>query len=296
MNRGILQGAAAYGIWGTFPLYWTLIRHVPTAQVMGHRIVWSCLVLAAFVAATRRTMALAGVPRGVLIPYSLAAVLIGANWTIYVWAVNAGFVVETSLGYFITPLVNVLLGVLVLGEHLRRLQWIAVALAAGGVLHLTRVYGAPPWIAIGLAVTFGTYGLIKKRAPLGPVDGLFLETAILAGPALAFLLIVQRGGDGMFLRAGTQTDLLLAGTGLLTVVPLLLFATAVRRVPLSVMGILQFIAPTMQFLLGVFVFREPFPSAQLIGFASVWIALGLFAADGMLSRRRVAPVLDEGVA
>ena len=293
MNRGVLLGAAAYGIWGTFPLYWTLIRHVPTSQAMGHRIVWSCLVLAALVAGTRRAAALASVPHRTIALYSAAAVLIGINWTIYVWAVNSGFVVQTSLGYFITPLVNVLLGVVVLRERLRPLQWLAVALAAAGVVHLTRVYGEPPWIALGLAASFGTYGLIKKRAPLPPVEGLFLETAVLALPALGYLVLAQQSGDGMFLRSGAATDLLLAGTGILTVIPLLLFATAVRRVPLSVMGILQFIAPTISFLLGVFVFKEPFSAAQFAGFAFVWTALVLFAVDGMLTRRRAMPVLDE---
>jgi chloramphenicol-sensitive protein RarD len=295
MNRGVLYGAAAYGLWGLFPLYWSLIRHVPTAQTMGHRIVWACAVLAALVWSSRRPAALTAVPRRVVALYSAAAVLIGVNWTLYVWAVNAGFVVETSLGYFITPLVNVVLGIVVFRERLRRLQWIAVALAAAGVLQLTYVYGQPPWIALGLAASFGTYGLIKKKAPLAPVDGLFLETAILVLPALAYLVFVQRSGDGVFLHAGMATDVLLAGTGVLTVIPLLLFASAVRRVPLTLIGILQYISPTLTFLLGLFVFREPFTAAQLTGFAFVWIALLLFGADGLLTRR-ARPVLGEGTA
>ena len=294
----VWHGVAAYAIWGTFPLYWALIRHVPVPQVMGHRIVWSCLVLLALVLGLGRRTALAALPRRVVVLYAMAAVLIGVNWTIYVWAVTSGFVVETSLGYFITPLFTILLGVLVLRERLRRLQWVAVALAAAGVLHLARLSGAPPWIALGLTVSFGTYGLIKKRAPLAPVEGLLLETAILALPALLYLLVAQRSGAGVFLRAGAATDALLVGTGLLTVGPLLLFATAVQRVPLSVMGILQFIAPTMQFVLGVFVFREAFSAAQLAGFALVWTAVVVFAVDGLRARRppRAAPVLDEGAA
>jgi chloramphenicol-sensitive protein RarD len=295
MNRGVLLGAAAYGLWGAFPLYWALIRHVPTAQAMGHRILWSCLVLAMLVGLTGRRAALAAVPRRVLGVYAIAGILIGINWTLYVWAVNAGFVVQTSLGYFITPLVNVLLGVLVLRESLRRVQWVAVACAVAGVVHLTVVAGQVPWIALGLAASFGTYGLVKKQAPLSPVDGLFLETAVLVVPAVAFLLLVQAGGRGVFFNAGVATGLLLMGTGLLTVVPLLLFAAAVRTVALSVMGILQFIAPTIAFLLGVFVFREPFSSAQLAGFALVWTALVIFAADGLLMRRRTL-ILDEGAA
>jgi chloramphenicol-sensitive protein RarD len=293
MNRGVLLGATAYGLWGTFPLYFALIRHVPTAQIMGHRIFWSCVVLAVLIGASRRSSALATLPPRVLALYALAALLIGVNWTLYVWAVNAGFVVQTALGYFVTPLVNVLLGVAVLRETLRRLQWMAVALAAAGVVHLTRVYGEPPWIALGLAASFGTYGLVKKRAPLAAIEGLFLETAVLVLPAVALLAIAQQRGSGVFLHAGMATDLLLIGTGALTVGPLLLFATAVRLVPLSMMGILQFIAPTIAFLLGVLFFREPFSSAQLAGFTLVWCALILFAVDGMATRSRPV-VLDEG--
>src|SRR5215216_1213242 len=172
MTRPFWYAMAAYLMWGLFPLYWGLIRHVPTAQAMGHRIVWSTVVLGVLLAASHRHRTLAAVAPRLVGIYALASVLIGINWTIYVWAVNAGFVVQTSLGYFITPLISVLLGVVVLRERLRRLQWIAVTLAAAGVLHLTRTYGALPWIALGLALSFGTYGLIKKRAPLPPVEGL----------------------------------------------------------------------------------------------------------------------------
>jgi chloramphenicol-sensitive protein RarD len=284
---------AAYAIWGTFPLYWSLLRGVPTAQIMGHRIVWSCLVLAFLVGITGRTRLLRSLSRRTVGIYSMAAVLIGVNWTIYVWAVTSGFVVETSLGYFITPLVNVLLGVVVLRERLRKAQWVAVALAAVGVLHLARISGAPPWIALGLAASFGTYGLIKKRAPLPPVEGLFLETVVLTGPALLYLIWVERSGEGVIL-ANHVTDALLFGTGALTVLPLLLFASAVRHVSLSAMGILQFFSPTMQFLFGVFFFREPFSASQFIGFVIVWTAVALFTVDSL--RWRHAPVLDEGVA
>ena len=291
-KAALVQGFAAYALWGTFALYFALLRNVPTAQVMGHRIVWACLVLTALVFATGRTAALASISRRTLALYAAAAILLAINWTIYVWAVASGFVVETSLGYFINPLVNVLLGVVVLGERLRRLQWIAVALATIGVAHLTRVSGAPPWIALGLAVTFGCYGLLKKQAPLPPVEGLFVETAVLFGPAAAYLLFAQQSGSGVFLD-DRFIDLILIGTGVLTIIPLLLFASAVRYVPLSVMGILQFFSPTMQFLVGVYIFREPFSFQQLIGFGLVWIAIAVFMADGLRSRRAV-PVLDEG--
>ena len=296
MNRGVLHGAAAYSLWGALALYWNLLRAVPTAQTMAHRVVWSCAVLAALVAGSGRLGALAGVPRRTLAVYALAALLIAVNWTLYVWSVTSGYVVESSLGYFITPLVNVTLGVVVLRERLRRMQWMAVALAAAGVLHLTRVYGEPPWIAFGLATSFGTYGLVKKRAPLAPLDGLFLETAVLALPALVYLLIVEGRGDGVFLHSSAATDWLLAGTGVVTVMPLLLFASAVQRVPLSIIGVLQYIAPTIQLLLGIVVFREAFSSAQLTGFAFVWIALLLFGVDGVWAGRRARPEPGRGTA
>jgi chloramphenicol-sensitive protein RarD len=276
-------------MWGAFALYWNLLRGVPTAQMMGHRIVWSCAALGALVAWSGRLRAVARVSRRVVLLYALAGVLIAINWTLYVWSVTSGYVVESSLGYFITPLVNVTLGVVVLRERLRPVQWLAVALAATGVVYLTRLYGAPPWIALGLAASFGTYGLVKKRAPLPPVEGLFLETAVLVLPALAYLAAAQHSGEGVFLRAGRATDLLLAGTGPMTVLPLLLFAAAVQRVPLSIIGILQYIAPTMQFLLGIFVFHEGFSGGQLTGFAFVWVALVVFGADGALMRRRAMP-------
>ena len=291
-HRGILYGAAAYGMWGAFALYWNLLRGVPTAQMMGHRIVWSCVVLAVFVAGSGRLSTLLQVRRRVVLLYAIAGVLIAINWTLYVWSVTSGYVVESSLGYFITPLVNVTLGVVVLRERLRPVQWLAVALAAAGVVYLTRLHGAPPWIALGLAASFGTYGLVKKRAPLPPVEGLFLETAVLVLPALAYLVAAQRGGDGVFLRSSPATDLLLAGTGPMTVLPLLLFASAVQRVPLSIIGILQYIAPTIQFLLGIFVFHEGFSGGQLTGFAFVWVALILFGVHGALTRRRAVPALD----
>ena len=294
MSRPLWYAVAAYLLWGFFPLYWGLIRHVPTGQAMGHRIVWSAVLLAAIVMASGRRRQLARVTRSVLALYALAGLLIGVNWTIYVWAVNAGFIVETSLGYFILPLINVLLGVVVLQERLRWLQWVAVGIAAAGVAHLTRTYGAPPWIALGLATTFGAYGLIKKRAPLPALEGLFIETAILSPIALLYLVTAHRSGSGLFLRAGTTTDLLLIGTGLLTIVPLALFAAAVQRVPLSIVGILQYISPTIQFLIGILVFREAFSAAQFVGFALVWAAVVLFGVDGLIARRQV-PVAQHAI-
>lgn len=291
MNRGVLHGAAAYGIWGLFPIYWKLFAGIPALEVLAHRITWSFVALALVLAGVQRqrVRALLATSRRTVGLYALAALLIGVNWFLYVWAVNAGFVVETSLGYFMTPLVNVLLGVLVFRERLSRLQWTAVALAATGVLYLTWAYGSAPWIALGLAATFGSYGLVKKKGTLPAFDGLTLETALLVVPASAYLLWLKAGDGGAFLRSGAVIPLLLAGGGLITVVPLLLFASAVRLVPLSIVGILQYIAPTIQLLLGVLLFQEPFTQTQAVGFSFVWTALVIFTLDGVRGRRAAAP-------
>lgn len=284
MSPGLWYGLAAYAVWGLFPIYWKLIEFVPADQIIAHRIIWSFLLLAAV-----RVAAIGGrqplvFTRQVMGLYTAAALLIAVNWFIYVWAVLHGFIVETSLGYFITPLVNVLIGVVILGERLRSLQWVAIGLAAAGVGYLTFVYGNVPWIAIGLAVTFGTYGLVKKKAPLGSVLGLTLETGILFLPALAFLFVVELRGNGAFHQVDTSTKLLIAAAGPITTLPLVLFAAAVQRVPLSAIGILQFIAPTIQFVLGILVYKEPFSRQQLVGFALVWSAVIVFAAEGILVR------------
>ena len=280
---GFWYGVAAYGIWGLFPLYWKLVQHVPALQILGHRIVWSFAALAALTTFARGAPApsLWHVPARVIGVYAIAAVLIGINSFLYVYAVNAGFIVETSLGYFIAPLVNVLLGVVVLRERLRAGQWLSAALAAAGVAYLTRAYGSVPWIAAGLATSFGSYGLVKKKAPLDSLRGLTLETAVLVIPAAAYVTALQVDGRGAFLHTGLVSDLLLVGSGLVTISPLLLFASAVRRIPLSVVGLLQYIAPTIQFLLGVSLYDEPFSRTQLIGFAIVWIALIVFSVDGL---------------
>jgi chloramphenicol-sensitive protein RarD len=289
VNRGVWYGALAYGIWGAFPLYWRMFGHVPTMQVLAHRIVWSFVALAAIILGVRGPAVWRQINRRAAAAYGLAAVLIGVNWFLYVWGVNAGLVVETSLGYFITPLLSVLLGVVVFRERLRPLQWTAVGLAAAGVAYLTVAYGALPWLALGLAFSFGSYGLVKKQAPLGSLEGLTLETAILFLPATAYLLSVAGAGQGAFLHSGSRTDVLLIGGGLVTIGPLLLFASSVQRVPLSVIGILQYISPTIQFLLGVFVMGEPFSRTQFNGFAIVWAAVVLFAIDGLRARSARVP-------
>ena len=311
---GFWSGVVAYTIWGLVPLYWKLLKHVPAIQVLGHRIVWSLAVLIILVAVMRRggratfgggratfgggRLTFGAVSGRVVGVYAIAAALIAVNWFLYIYAVNAGFIVETSLGYYITPLVNVLFGVVVFHERMRPAQWVAIAIAAVGVVQLTFAYGALPWIAFGLAASFGSYGLAKKKAPLDPVEGLTLETAILAPVAILFLIMLYRSGEGAFLRTGATSDALMIGGGLVTTVPLLLFAAAVRTVPLSVIGILQYIGPTLQFLLGVFVYHEPFSHTQLIGFSIVWIALAIYAGDSLRARRAatsVVPTLDEGM-
>lgn len=290
LRRGIWQGLAAYSIWGTFPIYWKLFHGIPALEVLAHRVTWSFVAVTMMLVAAGRfrlLVAAARAPRQAA-TYGLAAVLIGINWFLYVWGVNAGLVVETSLGYFITPLINVLLGVLVFRERLSARQWTAVATAAAGVLYLTLMYGRVPWLALGLAVTFGSYGLTKKKATLGAFDGLALETALLVGPAVAYLAFLALVDRSSFVRVGLVTDVLLMGGGLITIAPLLLFASAVRAVPLSIVGLLQYISPTIQLVIGVLLFREPFTRVQVTGFACVWTALALFAFDSLRASRTPA--------
>lgn len=282
MSRGAWYGAAAYTIWGTFPLYWRLLRHVPSLEVLAHRIVWSSAALAAVVLLTRGPAAWRSLTVPVIRQYAIAAVLIAVNWLTYIYGVSQAQVVAVSLGYFITPLVNVLLGTVVLRERLRPAQWIAVALAAAGVSYLTWQYGGVPWIAVGLAVSFGGYGLVKKTATLPALDGLTLETVVLLAPAVLYLLL---GAGAAFGPADVSTSLLLIGGGLVTIGPLLLFASAVRQIPLTVIGIIQYLSPTISFLLGVFVLDEPFSRAQFIGFGFVWLAIAIFAIDGVRAGR-----------
>ncbi|MDZ4169671.1 MAG: EamA family transporter RarD [Coriobacteriia bacterium] len=291
MRRGVWQAAGAYAIWGLLPLYWRALHEVPALQLISHRIVWSSVLLTIVLLVlgqVRSFRSVAFKPRTLGI-YAVAALLLGVNWLTYVWGVNAGFVVETSLGYFINPLLSVVLGVVFFGERLRPAQWGAVGLAAAGVAYLTFDYGRLPWIALVLAFTFATYGLVKKTAPLGSVDGLALETGILFVPAAAVLLLAERAGTGHLGGSDWRTLALLVGAGVVTTVPLLLFATAARAIPLVWIGILQYIAPTIQFLLGVFVFRETVSAHTLVGFGMVWAALAIFAGEGLV-RRATAPI------
>lgn len=287
MNRGTLYAIGAYLMWGSFPVYFKQLQRVPALEVIGHRVVWSCMALAIVIALTREAAAFSRSIRNlrVIRTYAAAAVLIALNWLVFVWAVSNGYVVEASLGYFIAPLTSVVFGVAFLRERMRPWQWVAVALAAAGVLYLTVSLGKLPWIALTLAISFGLYGLVKKLAPLGAVHGLTLETGLLLPPALIYLLYLDRTGAGAFLHVGTATDLLLFGAGLVTTLPLLLFASATKRIPLSVVGLLQYITPTMQFLIGVLFYAEPFARVRAVGFGLVWVALVIFSVEGWRARR-----------
>lgn len=294
MNRGLLYAFAAYAWWGFFPLYWKLLKSVPALQLIGHRIIWSFISLITVILILKQWKSFRDsifVFKTFRI-YLLAAVLIGLNWFLYVWAVNAGYIVETSLGYFINPLISVLLGVLFFREKLKLWQWIPILLAASGVLYMTISIGQLPWIALILAFSFGFYGMIKKIAPLSSLQGLTLETVILLIPALVYLIYSENTGEGAFLHQGLFTDFLIVLAGIITTIPLLLFASAAKRIPLSYIGILQYIAPTIQFLLGVLVFKESFSVNQFIGYSAVWIALIIFGLNSFASYRAksVSPV------
>jgi chloramphenicol-sensitive protein RarD len=287
MKKGIWYALGAYIFWGLFPIYWKLLAGVPALQLLGHRIFWSFLLLFGVIMISRQGREFrATLNLRVVIIYSVAAVLIAINWLTYVWAVGAGFIVETSLGYFINPLLSVFLGVIILRERLRPLQWLPIGLATVGVLYLTFAYGALPWVALTLAFSFGFYGLVKKTAPLGSLQGLTLETGILFIPALIFLVYSEISGAGAFLHSTVLVNLMLVGAGLITIIPLLLFASSAQRIPLTLIGVLQYINPTMQFLLGVFIFKEPFDHRRLIGFGIVWVALILFGLEGFLAQRK----------
>ena len=286
MRRGVWSAIVAYLIWWLFPIYWKLLHGVPPLQLLSHRVIWSCLLLAAIVSVTRdwRSFLSETATWRVRFIYLAAALLIGLNWFVYVWAVNAGHVVESSLGYFINPLISVVLGVLVLKERLRPGQWAAVALAAAGVVYFTVSVGSLPWIALTLATTFALYGLVKKVAPLGSVHGLALETGMLFLPTVAYLAWISHQGSGAF-PSGTVNDALLIGAGVVTTVPLLLFASAAKTIPLYWIGLFQYVNPTIQFLLGVYVYGEVLSVERLVGFSIVWTALAVFIIEGLLVHR-----------
>jgi chloramphenicol-sensitive protein RarD len=285
-TKGSWYTALAYALWGFFPIYWKFLSGISVLQLTCHRIVWSFVVLAAMLTGANGWRAMRSAVRSwrTVGVYSLAALVIALNWLIFVWAVEIARIVEISLGYFINPLLSVVLGVIFFRERLRLLQWVSVLIAGAAVLYLTIAVGRLPWIALSLAAMFATYGVLKKIAPLGAVHGLTLETGILFLPAAAWLVIEELRGTGALFHAGWVRDALMIGAGPVTTFPLLLFAAGVQRIPLSVVGMLQYINPTMQILTAVFVYHEPFSRVQLIGFSLVWCALALFAVESYLAR------------
>lgn len=293
MQSGIVYAALAFTWWGLFPLYFKIVTSVTPAEVLAHRVVWSVLLLVALLALRRQWAWLPQVLREpkVLGAFAASATLLSVNWLTYIWAVTNGHVVDASLGYFITPLVSVLLGYTLLHERPRRAQWIALSLAALGVLWLTVLAGHLPWIALLIAGTFGSYGLMRKVAVLGPLEGLALETVFLTPFALLALAIWWRQGVGSFPAPDALTNVWLVALGPLTAVPLLLFAAGARRMPLTTLGLMQYLSPTLQFAIGVWVFHEPFTATRLVGFGFIWLALLIYSLEGWRRMARPAATI-----
>jgi len=298
MRTGVLSAALAFLCWGLFPLYFHAVREVPSMQILAHRMLWSLAFLLVVLALRRQWAWLNQVrqPR-VFGSFVASAFLLSANWLLYIWAVNNGHVIEASLGYFINPLVNIMFGYLLLKERLRRVQWVAIGIAALGVAWLTWQSGSVPWIALCLAASFGAYGLLRKTAALGALEGLSFETMVLFPIAAIYVGWLTLHGENAFLTTTSDTTRwLLIASGPITAIPLLLFASGARQIPLSILGLLQYLAPTIQFLLGVLLFKEAFTADRLVGFALIWAALGLFAGEGLLQRGRNAAQPVSGAA
>jgi chloramphenicol-sensitive protein RarD len=294
-DRGLIYGIGAYALWGAFPLYWPLLEPAGAIEILTQRMLWSLVVVALLLRVTHgwaRVRAVLAVP-ALRWRLAAAAVFVSVNWGVYIWGVNAGHVVETSLGYFINPLFTVLLGVVLLGERLRRAQWAAVGIGAAAIVVLAVDYGRPPWIALILAFTFGMYGYLKKRVSVGAVESLAIETGFMAVPAAVTVVVLAVLGDTTFASHGAGHASLLAGTGVVTAVPLLLFGAAARRLPLTTLGLIQYLAPVLQFAVGVGIRHEPLPAARLAGFGLVWLALVVLSVDGIRYSRRGVPELAD---
>ena len=297
-RRGLLYGVAAYLLWGLFPLYWPLLEPAGAVEILAHRVAWSLVTMLVVVVASRRLPHLRALfgrrrARNLL---TVAAVVIAVNWGTYIWGVNNHRVVETSLGYFINPLVTVLMGVLILKERLRPWQWAAIGIATAAVVGLAVDYGHPPWVALTLAFSFGTYGLAKKQANVEAVESLTFETLVLVPVAVGYLVWLGAAGKGHFLGHGTGHTLLLVSTGIVTAVPLLCFGAAAIRVPMTTLGLLQYLAPVLQFLLGVTLLDEHMSGMRWLGFALVWVALVIFTVEATRHRRRLLRLTAEASA
>jgi chloramphenicol-sensitive protein RarD len=289
-RTGLLNGFAAYGMWGLVPLFWPLLEPAGPVEILAHRMVWSLAFVVVTLLFVRRwdwAGELLRQPRRLALVVSAAAV-ITVNWGVYIWAVNSGHVVEASLGYFINPLVTIAMGVLILKERLRPVQWAAVCTGAASVVVLAAGYGRPPWISLCLAFSFATYGLVKKKVGLGGIESLAAETAVQFLPALAYLLWLGAHGEATFGSGGAGHTALLASTGLVTALPLVCFGACAIRVPLSTLGLLQYMTPVFQFVLGIVYFHESMPAQRWAGFALVWLALTMLTWDGLRSARRAA--------
>lgn len=285
---GVACAVGAYLIWGLNPIYFKVVQAVPAFEILMHRMVWSFAFLLPIVVVMRRWPEFKSVVfnRRTLLILLSTTILVSSNWFVYIWAINTGRILQTSLGYYINPLINVLLGMVLLGERLRRAQILAVCLAAVGVIYLTVEIGVLPWIALFLAVSFGFYGLIRKVAPVNALVGLTVETMLLSIPATAYLLYLHVDGGGAFLQGSPRLDILLMCAALVTALPLLLFTTGARKIHFITIGILQYIAPSCTFLLALFIYDEPFRGAQLLTFALIWLALAIFTADMVIHQRR----------
>lgn len=282
MLRGVIAAGTAFTLWGIFPMYLRLMKQVPSLEILSHRVLWSVVLLIGLLALRRQWDWLASVrarPR-IVLTFVASALMLGTNWVVYIWSVNNDHVIDASLGYFITPLFNVLLGI-GLGERLRSTQSVAIALAACGVLWLTISAGQLPWIGLVIAVTFSLYGLLRKTAALGALEGLSIETLVLL-PAAAFFLLLPDAGSSHAFGNDLSLTLLLISAGPVTAIPLLMFAYGARRIPLSLVGLLQYIGPSIQLLLGVWLYHEPFAGAKLAGFALIWLGLALYSGEALL--------------
>jgi chloramphenicol-sensitive protein RarD len=290
MRSGIIYAALAFFCWGLFPIYFHALGEVPPLQILAHRMLWSLAFLLVLLLLRRdwKWLQVVRQPR-VFFSFVLSALLLSANWLVYIWSVMNHHVIEASLGYFINPLVNIVLGYLILKERMRPLQWAAIGVAALGVAWLTWQAGTVPWIALFLALSFGGYGLLRKTAALGPLEGLSFETIVLFPLAAGYVIWLTVHGQNVFINtASDATRWLLIMAGPLTAIPLLLFATGARKIPLSILGLLQYLSPTLQFLLGVWLFKEAFSADRLVGFVLIWSALALFAGEGLLRRQPAA--------
>jgi len=287
MKRGIFYALFAYVFWGLHPIYWKLLKHVPSFEIVSHRVLWSFIFFSVIISVRAEWKGLINKIKSSKKKWILfvPALLIGSNWSMYIWAVNAGYIIETSLGYFISPLISVFLGIIFLKESLRKIQWLAVGTAVVGVLVMTIIYGQFPWISLCIAGLWSTYGLLRKKSPLTSVEGLTLETTCMTLPVLVYLIYLSNHGSGSFF-SDVPTTLLLIGAGVISGLPLLMFIIAARLIKLSLIGILQYIYPTLIFLIGAVIYDEPMSEAKIVGFIFIWIALIIYSIEGISEKKR----------